>query len=211
LQTAKSIALKIKLELPLQLRMSWTLLTLSDFEAGSLRESLPLFLKSSVKESDLPQSNRKIPPGPQLQSLEEAGGYVQVFVLRGYTVRQLSVVSYHYHYHFLLQSRSPVQLSLFTLPFKPWSFSEPTYENREHMKDQVFLQSSSRSATAATMPNTAIPPHAEVCLAAAAFEVLVPTTLFPGPQFWPKHTPGVDTTAPATPDVVGVAVITNPC
>jgi hypothetical protein len=108
-------------------------------------------------------------------------------------------------------TRTLVQLSLFTPPSNPGPFSEPTYENREHMTDEIFLQSSSRSATAATMPNTAIPPHAEVCLAAAAVEVLVPTILFPGPQFCPKHTPGVETTAPAIPDVVGVAVITNPC
>jgi hypothetical protein len=62
---------------------------LSEFEADSLRESLPLFLKSSVKESELSSSDREMPPGPELQSLEDTGGYVQVFVLRGYTARQL--------------------------------------------------------------------------------------------------------------------------
>jgi hypothetical protein len=58
-------------------------------------------------------------------------------------------------------------------------------------------------------------PHAEVCLAPAAFEVLVPTILLLGPQFVPKHTPPVAAeVAPAVvgvPVVVGVAVIRKPC
>ena len=100
-------------------------------------------------------------------------------------------------------------IALFT-PSNPDHFPESTYKIREHMTISL-LQSSSRSAIAATTPNTAIPLQGEVCLAAAAFEVLVPTILFPGPQFCPKHTPGVEAIAPGAANVVGVAVIRKPC
>jgi hypothetical protein len=71
-------------------------------------------------------------------------------------------------------------------------------------------QSSNLSAIAAANPKIAMFRQAEVSFAAAAFEVLVPTTFPLSPQSAPKHAPAVEIPAAAAV-VVGEDVIKKPC